>query len=90
MVLPQSSVKGGVKADQRGGAKLDQRWMVEGLICSDLRGCLERRPAAPLGGAFRPERKAPPQISAIARAGWWNRYRPDGLAGLFRLLSFSR
>ena len=34
-------------------------------MCLDRQGCLERRPAAPfLGGAFRPERKAPLPIAA--------------------------
>ena len=35
----------------------------------DLQGGLERRPALPLGGAFRPERKAPLQIAATCGAG---------------------
>src|SRR6266853_4794756 len=53
-------VKGGEKPDRRGGAKIDHFWRREGLICLDRQGWLERRPAPPfLGGAFRPERKAP-------------------------------
>jgi len=58
-------VKGGEKPDRRGGAKIDHFWRREGLICLDRQGWLERRPAPPfLGGAFRPERKAPLPIAA--------------------------
>jgi hypothetical protein len=44
------------------------RWW-EGLICQDRQGGLERRPALPLGGAFRPERKVPLPIAASCRVG---------------------
>jgi len=53
------SVKGGGKVDHQGGAKPDHFGMVQGVDLCDLQGWLERRPAPPLGGAFRPERKAP-------------------------------
>jgi hypothetical protein len=39
------------------------------LICQDRQGGLERRPALPLGGAFRPERKVPLPIAASCRVG---------------------
>jgi hypothetical protein len=83
-------VKGGVKLGQRGGVKVDHcRWW-EGLICQDRQGWLERRPAPPLGVAFRPERKAPLPIAATCGAGSERNYfRLAGLWGRFRLLSFS-
>jgi len=57
-------VKGGGKVDHQGGAKPDHFGMVQGVDLCDLQGWLERRPAPPLGGAFRPERKAPLPIAA--------------------------
>ena len=41
----------------------------KGLFCWICGGGLERRPAPPLGGAFRPEWKAPLQIVATCRQG---------------------
>ena len=35
----------------------------------ELQGWLERRPVPPLGGAFRPERKAPLQIAVSCGVG---------------------
>ncbi len=67
--ISYNSVKGGVKLDHQGGAKLDHYGNGEGFVLLDLRGWLERRPAPPLGGAFRPEWKAPLQIVATCRQG---------------------
>ena len=64
-----AGVKGGVKLDHQGGAKPDHYGNGEGFVLLDLRGWLERRPAPPLGGAFRPEWKAPLQIVATCRQG---------------------
>ena len=63
------NVKGGVKLDHQGGAKPDHYGNGEGFVLLDLRGWLEWRPAPPLGGAFRPEWKAPLQIVATCRQG---------------------
>jgi len=85
------NVKGGVKLDHQGGAKPDHFGIVEGFGLLDLQGGLERRPAPPLGGAFRPERKAPLQIAASCGVGEKRNYiRRAGFAGRFRLLSLSR
>ncbi len=67
--LERQTVKGGVKLDHQGGAKPDHYGNGEGFVLLDLRGWLERRPAPPLGGAFRPEWKAPLQIVATCRQG---------------------
>ena len=64
-----TAVKGGVKLDHQGGAKPDHYENWEGFVLLDLQGWLERRSAPPLGGAFRPERKAPLQIVAACRPG---------------------
>ena len=69
MCRAKSGVKGGVKLDHQGGAKPDHYGNGEGFVLLDLRGWLERRPAPPLGGAFRPEWKAPLQIVATCRQG---------------------
>ncbi len=68
-MLAFDNVKGGVKLDHQGGAKPDHYGNGEGFVLLDLRGWLERRPAPPLGGAFRPEWKAPLQIVATCRQG---------------------
>src|SRR3990170_5410891 len=77
------SVKGGVKPGQQGGAKIDHCCWWKSLICEVRQGWLERRSAPPLGGAFRPERKALLPIAAawgggeeqkyIRLAGFWGR-----------------
>ena len=82
-------VKGGVKPDQRGGVGVDQDLMVKEFDWIG-RG-LERRPASPLGGAFRPEQKAPLPIAATCGAEKEGNYiRRAGFWGRFRLLSLSR
>src|SRR5712692_3059668 len=43
-----AGVKGGVKLDHRGGRKIDQFTGGWGFALRDLRGRLERRPAAPV------------------------------------------
>ena len=76
--LPQSDdcVKGGVKLDHQGGGKVDQSARDWGFGLRDLRGRLERRPAAPVGR----------RVYAGAEAGPANRRRKP--AGLARSVAF--